>query len=241
MTDIHPGPFGLVSDAHGNPFGLQAALGLLRKRGARTIFFLGDAVGYLPLESEVIELLRGAGAICVCGNHEAMLLRNLPCNSDGVYRLTAARSRLGPGDLREIGSWPDRRAVADSRSPNCTLVLAHGSPSDPLQGYLYPDADMAFIDELDCVALGCGHTHRAFVSRRGEKLIVNCGSVGLPRDIGGSASCALLDLATLECEILRQPFDVDRLLDECGRVEPPHAEVVTALRRHFVADLVGNS
>jgi predicted phosphodiesterase len=239
MTEIHPGPFGLVSDAHGNPFGLRVAYEQLLERGARTIFFLGDAVGYLPLEGEVVEFLRKSASVCVSGNHEAMLLDRLPRRADEVYRLAAAKDRMSPANLEEIASWPDRRVVADSRAPDRRLWLAHGAPHDPLRAYVYPDSDMTFIDGLDCAAFACGHTHRAFVRRRGEKLVVNCGSAGLPRDGSGSASCALLDLAILDCEILRQPFDVDRLLDACSRVEPPHAEVVAALQRRLAANATG--
>jgi predicted phosphodiesterase len=231
MIELHPGPFGLLSDAHGNPHGLRAALQALRIRGAQTIFFLGDAVGYLPLEQGIMALLREAGAVCISGNHEAMLLGRLACRADDIYRLSAARARLSAADLEVLASWPDLRLVADSRASDRTLLLAHGSPSSPLKDYIYPDSDLAFLDDLNAAAFACGHTHRAFVARRGVKLIVNCGSVGLPRDSGGMASCALLDLATFQCEILRLPFDVDLLIEECDRVERPHEKALSTLRR----------
>jgi predicted phosphodiesterase len=239
MTETHPGPFGILSDAHGNPYGLRAALEMLRTRGAKTVFFLGDAVGYLPLEGEVIELLRKTASVCVSGNHEAMLLDRMPRRADDICRLAAARARMSSADLDELRSWPDRRLVADSRAPSRRLSLAHGAPNDPLRTYVYPNSDVAFIDDLDCAAFACGHTHHAFVRRRGEKLVVNCGSVGLPRDVSGMASCVFLDLVTLEYEILRRHFDVDRLLEESSRVAPPHADVVAILRRHLVADVAG--
>jgi predicted phosphodiesterase len=241
MTELHPGPFGLISDAHGNPRGLLAACNLLRTRGAKTIFFLGDAVGYLPLEREVMALLRGVGAVCISGNHEAMLLERRPCRAEDIYQLAAARRRLPAADLDEIISWPDHRVVADIRAPDRSLLLAHGQPDDPLRTYVYPTSDLSFVDDLDAAAFACGHTHRAFFARRSGKLVVNCGSVGLPRDSGGMASCALLDLPTLHCEILRTSFDVDRLLEECARVEPPHASVVTLLRLPVSAGAVGNN
>jgi predicted phosphodiesterase len=233
MSETYPGPFGLVSDAHGNPYGLRAACELLQERGARTIFFLGDAVGYLPLETEVLDVLRAIPSVCVSGNHEAMLLGRLPCRLDEVYRLAAARSRMSTADRDEIGSWPDRRVVADSRAPGRKLMLMHGAPQDPLRSYVYPDSDLSFADTLDCEAFASGHTHRAFQRRRGAKLVVNCGSVGLPRDVGGLASCVLLDLAAFECEVLRVPFDVDHLLSACAAVEMPHADVVALLRRRM--------
>jgi hypothetical protein len=67
------GSIGFVSDAHGNPYGLQACVDALRERGAGTLYFLGDAVGYLPLAEEVLAILAREGATCQLGNHEAML------------------------------------------------------------------------------------------------------------------------------------------------------------------------
>jgi hypothetical protein len=183
------------------------------------------------LESEVLRLLHDYGAVCISGNHEAMLLNRLPRRADEVYRLAAARTRLSVAQLEDIASWPERRIVADQRLPVRTLLLVHGSPSDPLNAYLQRDSDLSFIDHLDVAAIACGHTHRPFVARRKTKLVANCGSVGLPRDSGGSASCAFLDLVALDCEILRAPFDVLRLLGDCDRVEPPHTRVVAILRR----------
>jgi len=235
MTELYPGPFGLVSDAHGNPHGLRTALDLLRGRGVKTIFFLGDAVGYLPLEGEVLCLLRAAGAICIAGNHEAMLMGRLPCRADEVYRIAAARARLSAQEIDEMRAWPDQRLIADERTPDRSLLLVHGSPADPLQDYVYPDSDLRFVDDLDATGVACGQTHRPFIAERSSKIVVNCGSVGLPRDIGNSASCARVDLTQMRCEILRGRFDVGRLLDECERIEPPHPGVVAVLHRNSPA------
>jgi predicted phosphodiesterase len=235
VTEVYPGPFGFVSDAHGNPLGMRVALDLLRGHGARTIFFLGDAVGYLPLEREVLRLLREVKAICISGNHEAMLLDRLPRRADHVYRIAAARARLTSAEIREMSTWPDRRIVADSAAPERLLLLVHGSPMDPLEDYVYPDSDLSFIDGLDVTAIACGQTHRPFVARRGNKLVINSGSAGLPRDVGCSASCAVMNAATLECVILRKRFDPECLLNECARIAAPHPSVIAVLRRNIDA------
>lgn len=231
MKTLYPGPFGLVSDAHGNPRGLRAVLDELAEREVRTIFFLGDALGYLPLEAEVLTILREIDAVCVSGNHEAMLLDRLPCARDDVYHLGAVRNRLSSNDKAFVHSWPDVRLVGDLREPGHTMLMAHGSPIDPLTAYVYPDSDLAFLDDLEFDVFACGHTHRAFHARRGAKLAVNCGSAGMPRDIGGVASCAFVDLPQLHCDIIRAEFDVESLISECMRVETPHPSVLASLRR----------
>ena len=68
---------GLVSDAHGNADALEKCLDVIEREGARKTYFLGDAVGYFPEENAVLDLLRSRGAICLRGNHEAMLLGKL--------------------------------------------------------------------------------------------------------------------------------------------------------------------
>jgi len=63
---------GLVSDAHGNVFGLQRCLKLLEESAAERLFFLGDALGYFSKPKEVLELLKmnggnssGEGIACI--------------------------------------------------------------------------------------------------------------------------------------------------------------------------------
>ncbi len=104
---------GLLSDAHGNPLGLRSSLAALRVAGAGTIYFLGDAVGYLPGETEVIEVLVSEGVICQRGNHEGMLLGDLPLDADRdrSYMLAAVRERM-PSHLRAVlAGRPDVREI----------------------------------------------------------------------------------------------------------------------------------
>lgn len=229
---MYPGPFGLVSDAHGNPLGLAACIESLRRRGAKTIFFLGDAVGYMPCVSDVLDLLALESLVCLRGNHEAMLLGDLPNLADDVYRLRAARQNLSDHAVDMISRWPEQLIVADARIPDRHALLVHGSPQESLKGYVYPDGDHAFADMMDVAVVACGHTHRAFVGvRRNGRHIVNCGSVGLPRDHGSLASCAFVDLFEEKYEILREKFDVDALLSLCAPHGGLHRDVIDVLNR----------
>jgi len=197
---------GFVSDAHGNAEGLVGCLDALRRQGAERIYFLGDAVGYLPDENAVLDLLRSGGVVCIRGNHEAMLLGELaiPEGRDAVYRLAEARARIAPSHREWIREWPGRLELD---SDGCHLLLAHGSPADPLQGYVYPDSDLTALRTLPFDAVVLGHTHRPFLASAGPVSVMNVGSCGMPRDAGGLASCARYDTITRTGEILRVPFD----------------------------------
>lgn len=197
---------GFVSDAHGNSEGLRLCLEELRNTGAERIYFLGDAVGYLPEVDQVVAMLKRERVLCQKGNHEAMLLGELALapERDRVYRLDAARSRLSREQFDWLGEWPDHRVLVlnDSR-----LLLVHGSPQDHLRDYVCPDSDLSKFGTLTYDVVFMGHTHRPFQKRHGRTLFVNVGSCGLPRDQNDMLGCALYDSTNGTCEILLIPFD----------------------------------
>jgi predicted phosphodiesterase len=212
---------GLLSDAHGNPVGLRACLAVLASQGVDRLFFLGDAVGYLPGEQEVLRLLAEAGAECQQGNHEAMLLGDLPLDpvKDEAYGLAAARTRLTGAERARIAGWPRARSLdLDGRR----VLLVHGSPRQPLTDYIYPDADLGRFDDLPFDAVFMGNTHRPFVAYRGDRLIANVGSCGLPRDQGDLPTCAVYDTVAHECRVLRVPVPAEEVLAQftAGVVHP---------------------
>jgi predicted phosphodiesterase len=206
---------GFLSDAHGNPDGLSRCLRALRGANVERLYFLGDAVGYLPFENEVLALLESSGAIPIRGNHEAMLLgaMELPEARDRVYRLAEARARLEPRWRAWIETWPETRALVID---GLRFLLVHGSPADPLGGYVYPDTDLAPFRELPYEVVLLGQTHRPFVSRADEVTVINIGSSGMPRDIGNLASCAVYDTTSRTAEVLRVPFDAEALAARVG-------------------------
>lgn len=218
----------LLADVHGNPNALAAVRRSLERLGPDAVYFLGDAVGYLPGEGECLEMLGELGASCQKGNHEAMLLGPAapPSERDGVYRVGSARARLDPLVLEDIRSWPERRELeVDGRR----LLLVHGSPSAPLDGYLYPDTDLGPHGDGPYDAVLCGHTHRPFVRRFNDTLFVNAGSVGLPRDVGRLASLAVYDSETNNAEVWRVPFDAEGVIRRWGA--ELHEQTRACLRR----------
>jgi putative phosphoesterase len=229
---------GFLSDAHGNAAGLERCLRALEQQGAERIYFLGDAVGYFPEENAVLDLLRSRQVTCLRGNHEALLLGELPlpAERDQVYRIADARRRLRSEHREWIEQWPDRLEVEVAGH---RLLLMHGSPADPLEGYVYPDSDLSAFDGLPFDAVVMGHTHRPFLNKRGAVTIVNAGSCGMPRDAGALASCATYDKAT-GAEILRVSFDAAGLQVKWGDRVHPSAAACLERRpaRHIAGRLV---
>ena len=103
---------GVLSDAHGNFIGLKQCLDFLKSKCER-IFFLGDAVGYIPFPDEVINLLRKSGAECILGNHDAMLLGILTFSQENeeIYRITESRNKISAINLDFLKTLPNKIEV----------------------------------------------------------------------------------------------------------------------------------
>ncbi len=220
---------GIVSDIHGNLTGLDVCLEYLHQMNVDTIVSLGDVVGYFPDPSNAILRLREHGVHCLLGNHDAMLLgtMSLDKKKDRVYQIEVAKESVS-GELKNyISTWLPwyEMKVGDKK-----LLFVHGSPSNPLNGYIYPDSDINHFKNWNYDAIFMGHTHRPFIKKiQGEKLAINVGSCGLPRDHGGLASCAIYDTNTHSCEIYRPQFNVNEILFQYE--DKIHDAVVMCLKR----------
>ncbi len=194
---------GVLSDAHGHVEGFLEGLTLLRRMGADRVFFLGDAVGYLP-GSEVVDAIVAEGVEPVAGNHEAMLLDPPSGIDDSIFRFAATRRALGPSGLQRIAVWPDSRTLDTPAGP---ILLGHTAPW-PDRPRLYPDTDPETLPALPWRFVFMGHTHRAFIAETAATTFVNVGSCGFPRDDGLLGSVATLDTLTGTVRIVR--FDLER-------------------------------
>lgn len=221
---------GLLSDAHGNLAAFERGADLLRAHGADSLYFLGDAVGYVP-EIGVIRRLHDQNIPCLQGNHEAMMLsRRYPPEREAAYRLGEIAGLLSIDLLRWIAEWPTSRVLPVSGG---IALLVHGSPKDPTFDYVYPDTDLAPYTETDgrpVRAVFMGNTHRPFVRACGGILFVNIGSCGLPRDDGAWGSVCLYDPAQNSARILR--YEISDTAAELQERHPDlHPAVLDAFAR----------
>ena len=215
----------LLSDAHGNPIALRACLDAIADLGAERLYFLGDAVGYLDDVAEVLDLLRDAGAICQKGNHEAMLLGELPLDPvrDRIYRIAPARARLGSADRAWVASWPEYRPLVLG---GVRVLLAHASPAPSLTQYVNGDEPIALPADFEFQATFMGHTHVPFVRDVDGVCVANVGSCGLPRDQGNLAAFAIFDTSTRSATVFRVEFDRDLVVAALGQTCAPEVRDV---------------
>lgn len=226
---------GLLSDAHGNLEAYEAAVALLRSRGADELYFLGDAVGYLP-SGAVVDALARDGVRPIQGNHEEMLLGgSLSTEQEGIYRLLDTRDRMRPERLAWIAAWPRTRELEVNAG---RILMVHGSLEDPIHGYVYPDTPLGDLNGDSPTTVFMGATHRPFLRRAGKTTYVNVGSCGLPRDRGDLGAACLFDPNSGRVSILRFDItgEIESALARCG---PVHQTVVATFGRRgeFVGEL----
>jgi len=227
---------GLLSDAHGNPEGLANCMAVLTSKGAERLYFLGDAVGYLPRWAEVLELLQTHDVTCLRGNHDDRVLHfALNESATDAYQLLPSYLESIHSYVEWMASWPDSISV---ELDGLSLMLMHASPEDRLNGYVYPWTNVSDIDWPKADAIGMGHTHRPFARYHEGQLLFNPGSCGLPRDIGCLASCGLLDTQDRSVAIYRVHFSVERVLADSRFIHPDVRQCLARLPMRYEGHLV---
>lgn len=216
----------ILADIHGNLAAFQAVLEDVAGRGPLdNIWCLGDVVGYGPRPRECIQLLRQHDPLCVAGNHDWAAIGNIDTsyfNPDAAAACRWTAEHLTPDDMDYL-----RRLPLTLRQGDFTLV--HGSPREPIWEYIVstPSAqeNFAHFDTRFCLI---GHSHAPLVfeldqeglcrlhqlpgtlslKAEDKRLIINCGSVGQPRDGDPRASYAILDTEAVAIQHHRINYDI---------------------------------
>lgn len=227
---------GLIADIHGNSPAFKVVLSSLSGE-VDQIIFMGDLCGYYPFVGECIAMWDKKRIIGIRGNHDQVLLDCLQNQSqpDDAYvkqygsALTRVLKNISPESTSLLQSFPESRILTLS---GVTLSVYHGAPWDQLNGRVYPDFNRWnwFLNTPGDIVL-LGHAHYPLLKRYKDKLIINPGSVGQPRDIGGEACFAILDLASGRAEHRRISFDTRRLINDAREHDPALSYLVEVLTR----------
>ena len=224
----------VMSDIHGNVTALKKALEVIHHHGCEALYFLGDAVGYLTNPEALRLLLTVNNLIAIQGNHEAFLLglQEYDEKKENIYQINQTQRFLHPDLVSAIESWPNQR---ETKIFGHKTLFIHGSPSDPTNGYVYPDTE---LHEIDYDFVFMGNTHRPFVRQVGHTTYVNVGSVGLPRDDGRYGAFCLWDVDLRLPEILR--FKIDLSSEFKAQTSTVHPSIVRlSERRERDTSLIG--
>jgi predicted phosphodiesterase len=236
---------GLISDVHGNQPALTKVLADMPDVDA--IYHLGDLVGYNPFPQEVLNTFEREGIQSIQGNHDRKISGNIQSmgtapEPDG----SEDNGDIRPGELaRAAGEWTlehltDSELKYLSNLPkeqfllDGSVKLVHGRPGDQ-DGRLYPDeySEQLFEDEQ---ILAHGHTHIQHVERFGDRILVNPGSVGQPRDGDPRAAYAVLDVDSNTVQLYRVSYPIEDVTDVIQQTEIPNLLCVWLRRGEIVLE-----
>jgi predicted phosphodiesterase len=209
----------VLSDIHGNIDALQAVEADVVQRVDRfdEIWVLGDLVDYGAAPSEVIGWVRHHATRVVRGNHDHAVGTGEDCRSGPMYRDLAVATReyftplLAANDIRYLAGLPLQLTV--TLTPKQKAHLVHASPRDLQFGYIATDApDPIWRDALAPAGTPAfvfvGHTHDQFTRQIDETMVVNPGTVGLPKD--GDPRAAYAVYRDGRIELRRVSYDTER-------------------------------
>jgi putative phosphoesterase len=199
----------LISDIHANLPALEAVLDDLPP--VDDIVCAGDVVGYNPWPAECLERVREVASVTVQGNHDRTVENpgRYAANKMAMAGLEHAQSELTDEQLEWLATRPKRTEFADGAF---RLVHSHPDPGK-LGSYVRPrqfPEMRPYLDEYEGLVLG--HTHIQHSAVIDDRLIVNPGSVGQPRDSNPDAAYAILDPDARSVDLHRVAYDIDEVI-----------------------------
>jgi len=231
----------IISDIHANLAAFDAVLADVDMATIDQVWCLGDVVGYGPCPDECVARLQDlSDHCCVAGNHDLAAIDRIDIADFNPVAQVACR---WTGQELSV----EHRSYLDSLNTkivkgDCTLV--HGSPREPIWEYIiYPSTaqpNFQFFDTQLCLV---GHTHAPAIFHQqasshrleitipspnrpieigDERLIINPGSVGQPRDGDPWAAYMIFEDEEKVLEYHRIPYDIaltQRLMAEKGLPE----------------------
>jgi putative phosphoesterase len=211
----------LLADIHANWPALQAI-----DEPRDVCVCLGDLVDYALEPAPCIDWVRQRSHYTVRGNHDHGAAQDVRVSGrNGFKYLTGVtraltRERLTADDLRYLAGLPVTQAATIGGK---RFLFVHATPRDPLDEYAHPDADFwaRRLQNVEADVVCVGHTHQPYVLPVGDKLVVNPGSVGQPRDGDPRASYAVIEDNRVELKRAAYPVEATiRVIQESTLPDP---------------------
>jgi predicted phosphodiesterase len=225
----------ICSDIHSNLAALSSVLADAEEHKVDRVVCLGDVIGYGPQPLECVDLARKQFEFTILGNpEEAVLYGAVGFNPKAKAAVDWTRDQFhleteDEDDRNERWQFLGDMPISVEGEEGSGVQFVHGSPRDPTREYVFPtdvlnpEKIYGIFEHVERVAFN-GHTHAPGVMTESglfklpqdgdneyviedEKVIINVGSVGQPRDGNNKSSYVLFDG---EKVIFRRvPYDID--------------------------------
>ena len=220
---------GILGDIHANLDALTVVVDALKEENVDAWVQVGDIVGYGPEPSACIDIVRELGCVTCLGNHDAAVLGRLDTSYFNNYARAAIHwtaPQLSPKDYEFLKGL---ELVVKQQE----FTVVHGSMHMPEQfGYVTSAVDaLESLEHQETRLCFVGHSHvpaiylrrdenprdihvvphsEAEVSYRGfERVLMNVGSVGQPRDEDPRAAYGFVDTSLEIASIRRVSYDIE--------------------------------
>jgi diadenosine tetraphosphatase ApaH/serine/threonine PP2A family protein phosphatase len=232
----------IISDIHANLDALAAVLDAAAGTWD-SVLVLGDLVGYGADPNAVVDRIRALNPFAIIrGNHDkAACGLDDGSNFNYVARTAAAWTQgvLTQENLEYLRGLPTGPVAIDDR-----IEICHGAPFDE-DHYIFDGLDARrAIDAASRPACVFGHTHLPVIFSEGRdgiegtipeqastaitlqpqmRYLINCGSVGQPRDGDPRAGFALYDVDAASIVIRRIPYAIESAQRKIIAAGLPHS------------------
>lgn len=175
----------ILSDVHGNLYALKSVLKDIKNKNVDSIVCLGDLVGYGPFPNEVIKVIQGEDILNIIGNYDSAVVWNdIKYIQDNEmnknFALPWSVNEVTEGNNKYLKRLPDDIVMVDKGK---VIKFVHGS-NRAVNEYLKENSKEAeeSINEFKGNILVCGHTHIPYVKIYDNKMLINAGSIGKPKN-----------------------------------------------------------
>ena len=223
---------GIISDIHSNSEAIDSVLKNIKK--VDEFICLGDIVGYGADPNYCIEKIKDLNCRCIGGNHDFAVAGKVNINYFNYTARTAilwTSLQLKKDNLNFLLNLKKKLELRDD------VFAVHGSPQNPLLEYILDKDTASFIfRKFDFKIYFVGHSHLAgcfsfnennnqvdymnfsnggcIEISKNKRYIINCGSVGQPRDGNPKASYGIYDQKNEIVNIYRVSYPINLTQDK---------------------------
>lgn len=226
----------VFSDIHGNIYAFDEFVKQLQDEVYDYLIFCGDIFGYYYNQKEIIDKMGALNnLIWIRGNHDEYFL-NLFSKKDTEKSYIEKYGHSYENvcekfDVEVFALLNNTKPMYELIAKDKCIGIFHGTPSEPLEGRLYPDNEITnpeLYQKYDIVILG--HTHCRMKRFCGNTMIVNAGSLGQPRD-GRGYGYAIIETQTNSVEFKNIYFNTDKLYEQIDMYDKNLTKLKEVLER----------
>jgi len=228
---------GILADIHSNLEALRCALDALKDVSG--FICPGDIVGYGPNPNECVEIIRDLDCRTITGNHDFASIGK----TDPSYFTGDAREAIEW--TSKVLTQENRKFLEGLPEyiENDGFEMVHGSLRNPLEEYIMNvQVGAATIELMKKKICFVGHLHIPLVVvkkkqgkydgwqlndgdtidiRKFDKVVINVGGVGQPRDMDPRASFGIFDTEAGTVEIRKVEYNIQAVQDKMRKAKLP--------------------